>query len=184
MVFSPQGFKERTVGYEQMTAGLWTHRGKFVVASGPVELPVGSINTYEIAVGACQAMEGYYAQAINWTLPVTNVWTESPIQATGTFEGFVVRVEFNFGLSCPTKGQRVLWGVMIDGGMTAIGAIGGMDAPEMNYAVMATGTYYVDPANDPINAGPHRIGMALYGPSGAALLGGIHSTLFLTEQKR
>lgn len=177
------------------TDGLWSHTGSLlirtlptekalVVVGGDVTLPVGCINTYELAVGAAQAMEAYYAQKVAYSLPVGNVWRESPIQATGVFEGFIVRVEFNFPVMCANKGQRLMWGVMVDGVLTAIGAIGGLDAPENGFMGMAVGTYYVDPRNDPLGAGSHRVGIALNGPTGSQILNAVASTLFLTEQKR
>ena len=177
------------------TDGLWSHTGTLFIRSQPsmqaltvingkVTLPVGSINTYELAVGAAQAMEAHYAQKVAYSLPVSNAWRESPVQATGTFEGFLTRVEFNFPVECATKGQRLLWGVMVDGVLLSVGAIGGLDAPEAGYMGMAVGTYYVDPANDPLGAGSHRIGMALFGPAGSQILNAVTSTLWLTEQKR
>ena len=175
------------------TDGVWRHTGKLIVASNlelyPPEqppgqsatlvLPNGIITTPMIAPNAVQQLLGRYEQALSYTLPSTGVWTETPIQATCTFGGGLVRFELAFMLSCPTKGQRVYWDVMTDGVRGTAPALGALDAPENNYAVMAVGTYYATPA-----AGTHRIGVALNGPVGTLILNNIWATMYVTEQKR
>jgi hypothetical protein len=165
-------------GNEYRTDGLWTHTGKLVVSGGTVDLPVGSIATDEIAPGAVQQLLGSYAQLTTFSLGQASVWTETPAQVTVTFGGYLVRVDFAFALSCPTKGQRVVWGIMVDGAAPLV-TLGGMDAPEANYGAMAVGTYYFTPS-----AASHRIAIGLYGPVGAALVSTIATTLYVTEQKR
>jgi hypothetical protein len=165
-------------GTEYRTDGLWTHTGKLVVAGGAVELPAGSIATDEIAPGACQQLLGSYVQLVSFSLSSTNVWTETPAQVTVTFGGYLVRIDFAFAVTCPTKGQHVAWGIMVDGAAPST-ILGALDAPEANYGSMAVGTYYFTPS-----AASHRIAIGLYGPSGAALASSIATTLYVTEQKR
>jgi hypothetical protein len=165
-------------GLEHRTDGLWTHTGKLVVSGGTVDFPAGSISTQEIAAGAVQQLLGSYAQLTTFSLSQANVWTETPAQMTVMFGGYLVRVEFAFVVSCPTKGQRVVWGIMVDGAAPLV-TLGGMDAPEANYGAMASGCYYLTPS-----AASHRVAIGLYGPVGAALVGNIAATLYVTEQKR
>jgi len=127
--------------------------------------------------GTCQQLIGSYVQSIGWTLPQSSVWTESPIQVTPTFTGAQVRLEFNVMLGCPTKGQRVFWGIFVDGAL-ASGVLGAEDAPEANYGIMSNGTWYWSPA-----AGTHRIGYGLYGPAGSQIVNSIVHGMYLTEQR-
>jgi len=164
----PHGVDDRILGGERQTAGLWTHNGKLVVLGGPVVLPTGTV----------QERVGTYAQLVAYTLPTSNVWTETPVQAMATFEGGLVRIEFNVFLGCPTKGQRIVWGIMLDGA-NPDQALGALDAPENNFGMMASGTYYV-----PSTPGSGRIGFGLYGPAGTQIYAALPSTLYLTEQRR
>ena len=127
-------------------------------------------------VGCLQV--GSYVGALSWTLGASSVWTETPIQTTVALSGVRTRIEFGTMIGCPTKGQRVFWTIMIDGNPpVGTAALGAADAPENNYGLMASGTYYITPA-----AGSRRVALALYGPSGAQLFNVIASTLYLTEQ--
>ena len=190
-------------GVEQQTSGNRLHRGKFQIngrlevltpgyaqAPSGLVLPAGSVTsdmlapgavtTAKIAADATQHLIGSYAQAVSWTLPGTNVWTETPIQCMCQFSGAVTRVEFSFLIGCPTKGARIYWVVMVDGTNLSTAALGGLDAPEANFGAMCSGTFY---ATSP-TAGYHRVGVAVYGPSGSQLFDSIWSTLYVTEQKR
>jgi hypothetical protein len=180
-----QGFGRRTDGY-------WMHTGKLVVRSvlelqppeqppggtASLVLPNGVITTPMIAPQACQELIGSYVQLVSFTLSQTNVWTETPIQVNVTFGGNRVRIEFAFAVSCPTKGQHVAWGIMLDGANPLV-ILGALDAPEANYGAMASGCYYLTPS-----ATSHRLAIGLYGPSGAALVNTIAATFYVTEQKR
>ena len=178
MVVSAQHFSDMVNGYERTTSGLWTHKGKLVVVGGPVSLPTGSITTEEIAPSATQQLVGNFSQYVTWTLPNTNVWTETPIQLTLTMSGVPARIEFNVPLSCATKGQHLAWGIMLNGAPPPA-ALGAIDAPDAGFGMMGVGIYYVQPS-----AGSGRIGFGLYGPSGSQVAGGLPSTLYVTEQKR
>jgi hypothetical protein len=177
MVLSPQHFSDITNGYERMTSGLWTHKGKLVVV-GQVVLPTGSITTDEIAADAVQQRVASYAQGVGWTLPSSNVWTETPVQVTLSLGGWLCRFEFNVLLGCPTKGQRIFWSIMTDGAVPPA-PLGAMDAPENNFGVMASGVYYAAPAS-----GERRLAFGVYGPSGSQIYSALPSTLYVTEQKR
>jgi hypothetical protein len=166
-------------GIEQRTDGLWTHTGKFVVLGGPVELPPGSISTDEITPGAVQEQIGSFVQTIAWTLPTSNVWTETPIQLTVPTSGAQLRIEFNVLLGCPTKGQRIFWGIMVDGAAPVL-AVGALDSPENNFGMMAVGTYYAAPRPP----ATYRMAFGVYGPSGSQIFNALASTMYLTEQKR
>ena len=177
------------------TDGVWRHTGKLIVASNlelyPPEqppgqsatlvLPNGIITTPMLAPNAVQQLIGYYFAATTWTLPQTNVWTETPIQVNCTFSGVSpVRLEFNFSVTCPTKGQRLYWGFFLDGSLGTGIALGVADAPENGYLMSCTGTYYsLTPPT-----GTHRVAMGLYGPTGAALSSQLADSLYVTEQKR
>lgn len=176
MVLSSRGVMDRTLGGERVTDGLWTHLGKMVLKS--VVLPAASVDTNALAPQAAQQMIGSYVQTVSWTLPASNTWTETPIQADLVSSGSPTRIEFNVLLGCPTKGQRIFWGIMVNGAAPA-GPLGGMDCPENNYGMMAVGVYYVTP-----QAGSGRIGLGLYGPSGSQIFNAFPSTLYVTEQKR
>jgi hypothetical protein len=176
-------------GSDRRTDGYWRHTGKFVVtptlelespAGGTASLilPDGTVTTAMIAPQACQQLLGSYVQLASFTLSSSNVWTETPAQVTVTFGGNPVRIEFTFAVSCPTKGQRVAWGIMADGADPLV-VLGGLDAPEANYGAMAGGCYYLTPS-----AATHRFGIGLRGPSGAALVNNVATTLYVTEQKR
>ena len=175
--------------------GVWRHTGKLIVASNlelyPPEqppgqsatlvLPNGIITTPMLAPNAAQQLIGSCVQVVGWTLPQTNVWTETPIQAQCTFSGASpVRVEFAFAVGCPTKGQRVFWSFFLDGSVATGASLGALDAPEANYGSMATGCYYM--TSPPL--GSHRVAVGLYGPAGAQIGSSIYSTLYVTEQKR
>lgn len=153
---------------------------KFNLVGGPLSFTpaADTITTSAIQGNAVQQMIGSYVQAVGWSLPQSNLWTESPIQVTVSLGGNPTRIEFTFAISCPTKGQRVLWGLMVDGGVPGV-ILGGIDAPEANYGAMANGCYYVTPV-----AGSHRLSIGVYGPSGAALSNQVASTFYVTEQKR
>lgn len=175
------------------TDGVWKHTGKFIVRSdlellapdqpagqtATLVLPNGVITTPMLAPNAAQEQIGSYAQLVTWTLPQSNVWTETPIQVTLAFSGVRTRIEFNVLLSCPTKGQRIFYAIMVDGVAPAGAAAGALDAPENGYAMMAAGTYYFTPA-----AGTRRFAFGVYGPSGSQIFNVIASTLYVTEQKR
>ena len=179
-------------GFERRTDGYWIHTGKLVVRSAleiqPPEqppggttslvLPDGVITTPMIAPQACQQLLGSYVQLVSFTLSQTNVWTETPIQVNVTFGGNLVRIEFAFAITCPTKGQHVAWGMMLDGASPLV-ILGALDAPEANYGTMANGCYYLTPP-----AATHRLAIGLYGPSGSSLINTIATTLYVTEQKR
>jgi hypothetical protein len=125
-----------------------------------------------------QLIGSYTALPPSFSLGTAGTWIETPIAVTATFSGVRVRIEFAFGVTCPTKGQRVSWGVMLDGAPPLV-TLGGMDAPEANYGAMASGTYYLSPS-----AASHRFGVGLSGPIGAALVTNVAATLYVTEQKR
>jgi hypothetical protein len=171
MVLSAGHFKEVTNGYEKRTDGLWTHAGKLVLGNGMLD---GAC----LVAGSVQQLIGSYATGTAYTLGVTSVWTETPVQVTATCSGAQCRIEFNVLLGCPTKGARIIWGLMLDGAPPAIN-LGAVDAPEANYGLMASGCYYYTPA-----AGSHRFGFGIYGPSGSQIFNAIASTLYVTEQKR
>jgi hypothetical protein len=155
------------------------HVGGSLTVDGPgLSLPPASVTTAAIQDSAVQQMIGSFAQAVDWTLPVTNVWTETPVQAQVTSTGVPTRVEFNLFLSCPLKGHRIAWGVMLNGQPPAY-VLGALDSPENNFGMMASGAYYVSP-----DAGSGRVGIGLYGPTGAKIYPAIVSTLYVTEQKR
>ena len=177
-----QAFTLSRSGREQDTDGLWVHTGVLWV-KGDVRFPDGSIGTTEIATGAVQQQLGSFVAAANWTLPQSFVWTETPIQVTctPTTAGSLLRVEWNFIVVCPTKGQRVYWTVMSDGSMVAGAALGGMDSPENNFAMMAYGCYYYTPQAIGTS---RRLAIGLSGPSGTLIPNAIYSTMFVTEQKR
>jgi hypothetical protein len=137
-----------------------------------------SIPTSAIQADAVEQLSASYVQQLAWTLPQSNAWTETPAQVTVTFGGNRVRIEFAFVVTCPTKGQRVIWGIMLDGAAPLI-ALGGVDAPEANYGAMANGCYYMVPS-----ASTHRLGIGLYGPAGAAIISQAATTFYVTEQKR
>lgn len=179
MVVSPQHLHQLTNGYEKSSYGLWTHHGRFVVTSGPVDLPDGSIGTSEIAPNACQQLISSYVQATAWSLPQTNVWTETPIAVTLTFGGYQTRIEFNVPLVCATKGQHLAWGIMVDGVAPSQGPVGALDAPENGYGMMAVGVYYFVPTPT-----SHRFAFGLYGPNGSSIPNSLPSTLYVTEQRR
>jgi hypothetical protein len=174
------GVEDRVLGGERQTAGLWTHNGKFVVKGGPVDLPPGSIPTGEIAPNAIQERIGMYAQLVSWTLPTTGVWTETPVQVTAALTGALLRIEFNVLLSCPLKGHRIFYAIMVDGNAPTQSALGALDSPENAYAMMASGTVYVDP----VGSGSHRFAFGVAGPAGSQIYNVIASTLYLTEQRR
>lgn len=194
MTIAP-GFETRYRGGSYRTDGLLDHSGKLIVRNvielqpdifgkSDLVLPPGTITTPDIAQYAVQDLVGRYASLLSYTLPSSSTWTETPIQANCTFLGQgASRVEFNFAVICPTKGQRVFWGVFADGSLaTGSGqALGVADAPENSYAMMAYGQYYIYPTAP---AGTHRIGVGLYGPSGTQIPNLIYSTLYVTEQKR
>lgn len=177
------------------TDGVWQHTGKLTVKSAlelvapeappgtpaSLVLPNGIITTPMLAPGAAQQLIGSFAQTVSWLLPQSNVWTETPIQVNCLFSGVPTRFTLNLLLGCPTKGQRVAWDLMIDGVRQTSAALGALDSPENNYGSMATGTYYVP--NMPA-AGTHRVGVALYGPSGSQIFNAIWSTLYVTEERR
>lgn len=180
MVMTSGAFKDAISGRQRTTDGIHKHIGPFIIVQGPVTLPPASVGTQELMPSAAQQMIGSYAQPVSWTLPSTNVWTETPIQAQCTFDGVPTRVEYGFLVSCPVKGQRVFWSIMADGVIQSPGsALGALDAPEAGYAAMASGCFYATPS-----AGTHRIAIGLYGPSGSQLYDVIWSTLYVTEQKR
>ena len=181
------GWDSRVNGREHKTDGLWTHTGRLVVTQGPVDLPDGSIGLAELIPGAATALVGSYQQALSWTVPTPNTWNETPIQIFGGFTGAVVRFSLNFLVSCPTKGQRVLWDIMLDGVRGSDPALGAADAPENAFAVSASGTYYALPSTlklVPPTPGSHRASIALYGPSGTQIMPDIWSTLYVTEERR
>ena len=181
MVISASAFRDITNGFERQTSGLWLHRGRFQVLGGPVDLPDGSIGTAELAPNATQQLIGSYVQTVNWSLPSSNVWAETPIQANCTFSGATpARVEFTFAFGCPVKGQRVFWMLFVDGATGTAYSLGVLDAPEASYSSMANGCYYLM-APPP---GAHRISIGMYGPAGAQIASTIYSTLYVTEQKR
>jgi hypothetical protein len=181
-------------GFERRTDGYWVHTGKLVVRSAlelqPPEqppggtaslvLPDGIITTPMIAQNAVQEQIGSFAQLVSFTLTQTNVWTETPVQVTATVDVVRTRIEFNVLIGSPTKGQRVLWGIMVDGSAPGQGALGGVDTPENNYGSMAVGTYYFTPST----AASHRFAFGLYGPAGAQIFNAFASTLYVTQQKR
>jgi hypothetical protein len=188
----PSALRQQQNGLERRTDGYWLHTGTLAVrsslellpptqppgASATLVLPDGIITTPMIAPNAVQELIGSYVASVMYTLPVENVWTESPIQTTVTYSGAQVRVDFAFGVICTVKGQRMVWGIMVDGAApTAL--LGALDAPEANYGSMASGTYYINPS-----PGSHRVAIGLYGPAGSSLASNITSTLYLTEQKR
>jgi len=152
----------------------------FNLVGGPLNFTpaANSIPTSAIQADAVEQLSASYVQQLAWSLPLTNVWTETPAQVTVTFGGNRVRIEFAFVLTCPTKGARVIWGIMLDGAAPLI-ALGGLDAPEANYGAMANGCYYMIPS-----ASTHRLGIGLYGPSGSAIVGQAATTFYVTEQKR
>lgn len=168
-------------GYQQATDGVRLHTGPFIVRGGPVVLPVGSITTDALAPEAAAALIGRYAGTPDWTLPSTNVLVETPVQCTCTFSGALVRFEFAFLASIPTKGQRLLWQLMLDGaaGVTGV-SLGAIDAPEASYAATVSGVYYWP---QPV-LGSHRVGLGLYGPAGSKLHNHALTVLFVTEQRR
>jgi hypothetical protein len=168
--------EDRVLGGERVTDGVWTHLGKMVLKS--VVLPAASVDTNALVPSAAQQMIGSYVQTVGWTLPSSNVWTETPIQASLVSSGSPTRIEFNVLVGCPTKGQRIFWGIMVNGVAPSV-PLGAMDCPENNFGTMAVGVYYVTP-----QAGAGRIGLGLYGPSGSQIFSAFPSTLYVTEQKR
>lgn len=171
------------------TDGVWVHTGTLVVRSAlelqpsggtaSLILPDGIITTPMLAPNAAQEQIGSYAQLLSWTLPQAGVWTETPIQVTLHFSGVRTRIEFNVLMSCPVKGQRVFYAIMVDGTAPVNGALGALDAPENGYAMMAAGTYYFTPA-----VGTRRFAFGVNGPAGVQIFNVITSTLYVTEQKR
>jgi len=102
-------------------------------------------------------------------------YTETQVQAFArTFSGWT----YASAAGCPTKGQRIVWGIMLNGA-NPDQALGALDAPENNFGMMASGTYYV-----PSQPGSGRIGFGLYGPAGTQIYAALPSTLYLTEQRR
>ena len=139
---------------------------------------------YEVAgaPGSAQALIGQVVTNGSWTLPATSVWTETPLQVNVTATGAMVRVEFNVAVQCPTKGQRVYVGIMIDGAIPSPGwAHSAVDAPEANYTAALSGTWYGVPAA----TGVRRVAVGLFGPSGSQLAGAgnIGHSLYITEQR-
>jgi hypothetical protein len=178
---------------ERRSDGVWVHTGSLLVrstlrleppvqppgASASLVLPDGSITTPMLAPNAAQQLVASYAQATSFSIPQTSVWVESPVQVTVTFGGYQVRTEFNVPVVCATKGQRVAWGIMVDGAAPGLGAIGALDSPENNYGMMAVGIYYFIPP-----AGTHRLAFGLYGPAGSNIPNSLPSTLYINEQRR
>lgn len=182
MTQSSVAAKDTTSGLQRLTDGLWNHLGKLIVGNlvvtRTVSLPTGAVTEDMLAPGAASAQIGSFAQGIAWTLPQSNVWTETPVAVTGTGQGLLTRVEFTMLLGCPTKGQRVFWGLMLDGAPPER-VLGAADAPENNYGMMASGTYYATSS-----PGMHRLAIGLYGPAGTQIFGAVPSALYVTEQRR
>ena len=150
------------------------------ISASSLTLPAASIGTQELEPGAVQALIGSYVGSPDWSLPQSSVLTETPMQVTCTFSGALVRFEFAFLASIPTKGQRLLWQLLIDGTGVAGLSLGAIDAPEAAYAATVSGVYYW-PTPTP---GSHRVGLGFYGPSGSRLHNHALSTLYVTEQRR
>lgn len=191
MTITP-GFETRYRAGGYRTDGLLDHTGRLIVRNiielqpdifgkSDLILPPGTIVTADIAPNAVQQMIGQYVATLSWTLPTSSVWTETPIGTTGVVSqtGVDLRVEFSFPVVCTTKGQRIFWGVFVDGTFSGF-ALGALDAPENNYGMMATGTYYVLHPG----AGSHRIAMGINGPSGSTIPSAVYCSFYVTEQKR
>lgn len=179
MVISSGAFKAQENGRSYITDGIRLHTGPFIIRGGPVTLPPASITTEMLVPEAAEAAIGTYAQLVAWTNPTSGVWAETPVQVTLNFTGVRVRIEFNVLMSCPTKGQRIYYAMMVDGAPPNNIALGALDAPENGYVMMASGTYYYTPAQ-----GTRRFAFGVNGPASSQIHNVIVSTLYVTEQRR
>lgn len=136
------------------------------------------LNGKPIATEPTTQLLGNFFAGVDWTLPQASVWTETPVQINITQSGKLMRLDWNLMLSCPVKGQRVYWSLFQDGALLINAALGAIDAPEANYAMMAYGGYTALST-----AGTHRLAIALFGPAGAKIVPGISASLAATEYR-
>lgn len=141
------------------------------------EIKDGTIQTADIAANAVQQLIAQYVAPTAWSTTL-GPWVETVVQATGTSQGGLLRIEYSFPFYCTVAGVGIYLGVGWDG--TAGAGIGYWNPPVASYAMTQGGVYYVTLA-----AGSHRFAL-FAGTTGGTLTlqGASNATLFVTEQKR
>jgi len=146
----------------------WTQRVLLDAASGKVTLPAGT---------AQQAM-GQYVGAPTFSISTVNTWTETPIKATITSTGALLRIEYSTCWKHSAANATCQLGLGFDG-TVSIGLLETTQALA-TASIPYSGVYYTT-----LPAGSHTVAVWMINNSTGTLSidNGINSTIYVTEQR-
>jgi len=146
----------------------WTQRVLLDAASGKVTLPAGT---------AQQAM-GQYVGAPTFSISTVNTWTETPIKATITSTGALLRIEYSTCWKHSAANATCQIGLGFDG-TVSIGLLETTQALA-TASIPYSGVYYTT-----LPAGSHTVAVWMINNSTGTLSidNGINSTIYVTEQR-
>lgn len=148
------------------------------LAGSPLTLPANCVDTAQLVPGAAQARIGNLAYSSGWTAANTG-WQESPIQATVTTTGAMLRLEAVIVWQHTVAGASVSFQFYFDGAAYS-GQLASVNNPGANYANTTSIIFYGQPG-----AGSHRFAVGVFnGAATFTLMGGTSSVLYVTEQRR
>lgn len=171
--------EDAVLGGERVTDGLWTHKGKWQVR-GDVVLPLGVIDTSELAANSATQLTGQYFSTPTFSSTSVGAWLATPVSSGSiACSGARCRIVCSGSLSHSVAGTPSYAGLMIDAVPTY--NMIGVTAPGASYAVPFCFEVYTVPA-----AGNHTYTLMLQsgGAGTIGLLGSIYHTLYVTEEKR
>jgi hypothetical protein len=171
--------EDAVLGGERVTDGLWTHKGKWQVR-GDVVLPLGVIDTSELAANSATQLTGQYFSTPTFSSTSVGAWLATPVSSGSiACSGARVRVVSSGTAYHSVAGASVLLGLMIDG--VATYSMLAFYAPGPSYMVPFCFEVYHVPA-----AGNHTYTLMLNsgGAGTAGLFGNVFHTLYVTEEKR
>lgn len=132
-----------------------------------------------LPAGTAQQVLGSYRNLVNWNIPATSVWYESPVQCNVTATGGLLRLEATGFVSHSVATAIVYVGFMLDGASA-------FDSQALAQPTIANANVpYSIIAYHQTAAGPHRWSVMLYTPSGgpAGMSTAAYQTMYVTEQR-
>ena len=135
------------------------------------------INTSGIAANAVWQYLGGYRATINWSIPASGTWYETPSQLTTTTSGGMCRIDACGSFTIPNTGQGCYVGFGVDGTLmydSLFVCSAGANGQVFGYSY----TVFTQPA-----ASSHRFATFMYGTPGAGF-NNWTQLLYVTEQKR
>ena len=181
MVVSASHFQEVTNGYEKRSDGLWVHTGRLIVRQGPVDLPVGSIDTVEIAANAVQQVLGSFASGATWSTTAVSAWVGTTVAVSATCGGGLVRVEFTAVFVHTAANSPFAYGLGLDSTTTPFIYWWSQSAANSNGLHTVAGIAYTTPT-----ATAHTFTLLAFNTIAGtlSLYGSGYQSLYVTEQKR